>query len=138
MNSKGKIEKVIAKKEAEILEYENNIREAKIYIQALQDALRMLPRGDTIGEQEIEFRSGSNASKVYELLQKINRPMHIKDIVVGLGLPFNKKNRSLIRGAISPYVKAGRVFNRPAPNTYWLTEKEDKSTEQYKEDKDKI
>jgi hypothetical protein len=122
MSSRKKIEKMMEEKRSEVEHYKIKIKEAEIYIQALQDTLRFLPRVELDAEaaSEINLQEGSYAQKIYELLKKENSPLHIRQIMNKLQIPFNNKTRSSVVGSLGPYIRSGRVFVKTAPNTFWL------------------
>ena len=122
MNTRKKIERMIEERTHEIEHYKIMIREAEIYLQALQDALNLLPHTETREEHVTDMRlqEGSYARKIYELLKKEKSPLHIKQILAKLQIPFNNKTRSSIVGSLGPYVRSGRIFIKTAPNTFWL------------------
>ena len=114
----------IKKKEQEIDEFEAKIREARAYIQALQDSMRLLPRdlGSSNGIETPRFKPGSLTHKTYEFLKKTGRPMHIKDIIMGIGLVPDKKNRASLRGSLGPYTRDERIFRLVSTGTFGLVE----------------
>lgn len=128
LSLRDKLETLIKKKEIEIGEYEGKIKEAKSYIQALQDSIRLLPKYDNEGNgtREVRIKPGSNPDKVHELLKTKGHPLHIKEIVEGIGLEYNRISRSTIRSALSPYVKNGQLFKLVSPGTIGLIEWEGK------------
>lgn len=129
MGLREKLEDRIKKKEQEILELEIKIREAKAYLQALHDSIRLLPRKEvTLGEAESVLRPGSNIAKTYELLKKEGRPMHITEILKGIGKSATKKEKISLSGSLSWYVRRKEIFSRPAPNTFGLINVEEKET----------
>jgi hypothetical protein len=120
--SSRKTERMIEEKKHKIDHYENMIREAEIYLQALQDALGMLPRVETDGDSATGMRlqKGSYAQKIYELLKKETGPLHIKQILTKLQISFSNKTRSSVVDSLGPYIRSGRIFTKTAPNTFWL------------------
>ena len=122
MSARKKIERMIEEKRCEVEHYRNKIKEAEIYIQAFQDTLRLLPRAEINAEaaSEINLQEGSYAQKIYELLKTENSPLHIRQILNKLQIPFNNKTRSSVVGSLGPYIRSGRVFVKTAPNTFWL------------------
>jgi hypothetical protein len=121
MSSRKKIEERIRKKEAEIQVFEVKIREARAYIQALQDVMKLLPRDEGVSAKSI-LRPGSASAEAREMIMKRGVPMHISDIVTGMGREDNRKNRAAIAGSVSAYVRRGEIFTRPSPNTFGLVE----------------
>jgi hypothetical protein len=120
MSVKAKFEEKIRKKKEEIQEYETKIREAKSYLQALEDAIKLLPRETNNGTETSTFRPGSNIAKTYELLKKKGAPMHINDILSGIGKTASKKEKVSMSGALGWYVRRKEIFTRPFPNTFGL------------------
>lgn len=127
MNTKRKFEERIKRKEEEIQEYELKIKEAKIYIQALQDAIKFLPKENMEKSPEAYIlRPGSNMSKTYEILQKTGKPMHINDILSAIGKNTSKKERVSLAGSIANYARKKRIFVKTGPNTFGLYGMEEK------------
>ncbi len=143
----------IKKKEDEIQELETKIREAKAYLQALQDTIRLLPRERGVSNSvESTLKPGSAISKVLALLKNSGRPMHITEILEGIGKPVNKKNRASLSSALGWYVRKEEMFTRSSPNTFALISMEghlneeppddfglpsDKDVEEHKEEQEK-
>lgn len=121
MGVRNKIQDKIKKKEEEIQEYETKILEANAYIQALRESLKLLPKeeAETISPEKL-LRPGSMASKTYELLKKAGKPMHINEILVGIGMTTEKKNRVSLSGTLGLYARKNEIFTRVAPNTFSL------------------
>ena len=125
MRTRNKIEEKIKRKEAEVQELELKMREAKAYVQALQDTLKMLPREIRGGDIGDTLRSGSNIHKTYELLKKAGKPLHINKILEGIGKPTLKKDKTSLAGSLGWYVRRREIFYRPSPNTFGLLEMEE-------------
>lgn len=114
----------IKKKETEINGHETKIKEAKIYIQALQDMLRAIP-GEDVGPVAIEpsdniLRPGSMPYKTHELLTKARKPLHISVILKGIGEEPTRQKKASLVSSLSTYVKNQQIFTRPFPNTFGL------------------
>lgn len=122
MSAREKLEQRIEEKEVEIEAYETKAREARIYIQALQEALRLLPKDVLEGNLDATLRSGTNIDKARETLRAKGEPMHVADLLKALGKPDDNVNRAALSGSISAYVRKGQIFTRPAPNTFGLME----------------
>lgn len=121
MGLKEQITDKIKKKEVEIQVHEAKIREAKIYIQALQDVLKTLHSGtvlEPVMSPDNILRPGSMTYKTYELLNAAGKPLHISDILKGIGEEQSKK-ASLV-SSLATYVKNQQIFTRPFPNTFGL------------------
>ena len=133
MGLREKFEEKIRKKEQEIQEYENKIREAKAYLQALQDTIRLLPKEEGSISVESKLRPGSAAYKTMIFLKKAGKPMHINEILKSIGKTTSKKDRISLGGSLSWYIRKNEIFTRPAPNTFGLKSME-KSEEEPPED----
>jgi len=126
MGTRAKIEDKIKKKEEEIQEYDTKIREAKAYLLALQDTLKLLPRDNgsgSIGEKLL--RKGSNIAKTYNFLKQLGKPAYIDEILRAIGKDVSKKERVSLSGSLAQYVRKNEFFIRPAPNTFGLKSMEE-------------
>ncbi|MDD5482957.1 MAG: hypothetical protein PHP98_04830 [Kiritimatiellae bacterium] len=127
MNTRAEIEKRIEKKQVEIRSFETSIGEAKAYIQALQDTLKLLPKdADLRLSTSRSLRKGSEMEKVRLFLLKIGKPQYIEDILKGIGKEITKENRNAIAGSLSAYTRRNEIFTRPEPGTFGLIEFEAK------------
>lgn len=123
MAQRPTIDDRIAKKTAEIQELEMKIREAKAYLQALNDVAKTISRDESVGaEQETSLRPGSSVAEAREAILKAGKPLHISDILKASGKEMTSKSRAALAGSISAYVRRGEIFTRPRPNTFGLTE----------------
>jgi hypothetical protein len=125
--SRRKIDERIRKKEQEIQELELKLREAKAYIQALNDVVKLMPRGDYESTEVADLRAGSLMAKARDAILKAGQPLHISDLLKATGKEPTRKNRASLGGSISAYVRRGEVFTRPRPNTFGLAEMEPSS-----------
>lgn len=122
MSERSKIEDRIKKKETEIQSLEEKARAARIYIQALHDVLKLL---DDDGEPESSdsvLKPGSTVAQARELILRRGAPVHIDDILAGIGKEMTRESKASLTGSISAYVRRGEIFTRPAPNTFGLAE----------------
>jgi hypothetical protein len=126
MTARGEAQKRIDKKRAEIAECEGLIRDAKIYIQAMEDALRFLPREDSDDEQlstqTTNLRPGSKVDKARSAIKAAGHPLHIVDLLAALGIKNTQDKRAALAGSLSAYARRGEIFTRPAPNTFGIIE----------------
>jgi len=122
--SRRKIDERIRKKEQEIHDLELRLREAKAYIQALNDVVRLMPRGESESAESTDLRPGSLMAKARDAIRKAGQPLHISDLLKATGKEPTRKNRASLGGSISAYVRRGEVFTRPRPNTFGLVELE--------------
>jgi hypothetical protein len=122
MNERRKIEERLRKKEEEIQELEARIRDARIYMQALQDVLKILPRSERPGANGSALRPGSGMSMVRDHILKKGHPAHVTELLEALGRESTRENRASLSGSLAAYVRKGEVFTRPSPNTFGLIE----------------
>jgi len=130
MGLRQELEKRIDKKQAEIRDYEERIREAKAYLQGLQDTLKLVPLGDlTESSGAATLRPGSNIAKAHDVLKAAGKPLYITEILKAMNQPTDKKNRLALGGSLAAYVRRNMLFTRPAPNTFGLIEFEQRRFE---------
>jgi hypothetical protein len=123
MGLREDLQKKIERKKQEISDLEGQIKEAKSYVQALEDTLKMLPReGANDGSAAAFLRPHSALAKARDAIRKAGRPLHITELLQAVGKPVNRTNRSGLSGSIGAYYRRGEIFTRPAPNTYGLVE----------------
>lgn len=126
MGLREEIQRKIERKQAELAErdrtFELERAGAVAYIQALQDLLKSLPRDATEGSADKLLRKGSGVAKTREMILAAKRPLHIAEILSGLGKANDHNARASISGALGAYVRRGEVFTRPRPNTFGLVE----------------
>ncbi|HET6515359.1 MAG TPA: hypothetical protein VFG09_09400 [Thermodesulfovibrionales bacterium] len=120
MGLREKIEDKIKKKEQEIADYERKISEARSYMEALKDTIKLLPKSEMNESAESKIRPGSAIAKTLALLKKTGRPMHLNEILEGIGKQTTKKERVALSGSLGWYVRKHEVFIRTAPNTFGL------------------
>ncbi len=122
MGIRDNLQRLITKKEQEIDDLQQKLRDAKVYLQAVQDSMKVLPRDVTESDKPRELRPGTAVAKTRDLIRGAGRPLHITDILRGLGKPTDKKNKLSLSGSLAGYVRDGQIFSRPAPNTFGLIE----------------
>jgi hypothetical protein len=126
MSERAKVEERARRKEAEIQGYEEKIRAARVYLQALRDVLKLMGEEDTdtsSGDDiETELRPGSAVAQAREIITLKGAPIHINDLLDALGKPQTRENRASLIGSLSAYVRRREIFTRPAPNTFGLLE----------------
>lgn len=125
MGIKEKLEDKVNRKHQEILEFQSKIREAQAYIQALQDAAKLLPREEARnGGGEAALRPGGSAHKAFQALRSAGKPLHITEILKAIGMLNSKSNRLALGGTLSRYARNKEIFDRTAPNTFALLKSE--------------
>lgn len=130
MGARDELMRRIERKEAELKQIEQEaqakVREGRAYIQALQEALRLLPREGKVGRtSERALRPNSMLAKARDAIKKAGRPLHVSEILTALGKPVERASRSNLSGTIGAYVRKGEIFIKTAPNTFSLAELED-------------
>jgi hypothetical protein len=123
MGIRQDFERRIAKKQQEIADLELQLRDARSYLQALQDSMKMIPQ-DMLeeGGSGRELRVGSSLYKAREALRKSGKPLHINELLKAIGKPVEKKSRLSLSGSLAAYVRKNEIFTRPGPNTFGLHE----------------
>jgi hypothetical protein len=121
MGEREKVLDKIRKKQVEIQELESSIKDAKVYLQALEDVLRLFPREADIGDGAL-LRPGSLVAQARDAILKHGAPMHVTALVKALGRELTRANQTGIAGSIAAYVRKGEIFTRAGPNTFGLVE----------------
>lgn len=122
MGAREQVQKKIDQKHQEIRDLQARIHEAEIYIQALQETIRILPKEVNGSQPEQALRKGSLVYQAREAIRTAGRPVHISDLLRMLGLPVDKKHRASLGSSISGYARRSEIFTRPEPNTFGLLE----------------
>lgn len=126
MSLRRKFERKMKEKEQEIQELEHSLREARAYVEAMQDAIKMLPPegpvGSSEGEPEAVVKPGSMMGNAVKALKMGGKPMHIMDLLRAIGREPTPEARASLGGSISAYVRRGHIFTRSGPNTFGLAE----------------
>lgn len=122
MNERDVIQDKIRKKEQEIQSLEDRLRTAKVYLNALHDISKALSKeSHTIPESSV-LREGSSVAQARDLILRKGSPVHINDLLEGLGKGMTRESRASLTSSIAAYVRRGELFTRPAPNTFGLVE----------------
>src|SRR5580698_6206937 len=121
MGAREKLEKRIEEKQNEVWHLRRQIRDAEVFIQALEEAVGLLPK-EPADDGPITLRPGTNVDKARLALIAKGSPMHITELLKALGKPDDNDGRAALSGSISAYVRKNQIFTRPAPNTFSLIE----------------
>ena len=124
MGARDNLQKLLERKAAEVESLECALRDARIYLQAIRDSIKALPK-ESVSADIVEYKSlrpGTDMAKTQELIKTAGRPLHITEILEGLGKPLSKSNRVSLSGSLAGYARAHRIFSKPAPNTFGLME----------------
>jgi hypothetical protein len=122
MSELEKIRDRLRKKEHEIQGLEEKIRTARVYVQALQDILKLLGSEKTEQAAESTLKAGSGVAQAREVILKKGVPVHITELLSALGKELTRESRASLTSSIAAYVRRGELFTRPAPNTFGLLE----------------
>ena len=123
MTPRAEIEKRIEKKREEIAALKTKVRESEVYIAALREALRVLPReGVNDGNAGNVLRQGSSTAIARKAILSAGRPMHVEELLKAMKKESTRANRAGLSGSLAAYVRKGEIFTRPAPNTFGLVE----------------
>jgi hypothetical protein len=124
MGYREQIQKLIDKKAIEINDLQHRLIEAKAFVHGLQESLRLAPKsGDEDGGESksgTEPREGSFVAQAREYVKLIGKPVHISEILKGLGRENTARNRASGSGSISSYARRGEIFVRTKANTFGL------------------
>jgi hypothetical protein len=122
MSERELIQDRMRRKEQEIQTLEEKLKSAKIYLQALQDIFKALAKEPFTGSIDSVLREGSAVAQARELILKRGVPVHINDLLEGLGRGMTRESRASLTSSISAYVRRREIFTRSAPNTFGLFE----------------
>ena len=126
MSIRTDLERRIDRERLKISDLRDQLGRAEAFVQGLQEALRMLPRetatnGRAQGVSGI-LRAGGDVSKTQDLLRTTKRPMHITEILEGLGKEVTKTNRASLTSSLARYARRGEIFDKAGPNRFGLLE----------------
>jgi hypothetical protein len=117
--------KKIQQKKQEIEGLENQVREARAYLSALEDTFRMLPRdlGTLVnGGSQPGPRASGQVAKAQATLAAHGKPMHIADLLDMMGKPVTRVAKQSLASQLSAYSKKGEIFTALGRNTFGLIE----------------
>ncbi len=124
MSARTDLEKRIEKEKQKIADLRSQIERSEAFMQGLQEALSMLPKEKETRPSKSKvkgkIRCGSDMEKVYNLLRQNISPMHISEILVGIGKENTNANRMSLAGSLGRYVRNGKIFKRVGPNSFSL------------------
>lgn len=124
MGARENLQRLYDRKSQEIQDLERQIERAKIYLQAIQDSIKALPREASNGSRSedsgSDLRPGTRLARAKDAIQKNGAPMHINELLGAIGADNTKGARVSLVGSLGSYVRKGQVFTRPLPNTFGL------------------
>ena len=122
MSERDVIQDRIKKKEQEIQSLEEKLRTAKVYLHALNDISKALSKESHTSTEPAALRDGSAVAQALDFRLRIGTPVHINDLLEGLGRGLTRESRASLTSSIAAYVRRGEIFTRSAPNTFGLIE----------------
>jgi len=122
MGAKESLQKLADKKDIEISNLRLQLAQAEAYLQAIQDSIKVLPKEPANGRAESELRPGTLLSQARDILKSEGKPMHVNEILKGIGKTVDKGNRISLAGSLSAYVRKGVIFRKTGPNIFALVE----------------
>lgn len=120
MSERKKIEDRLRKKQAEIQALESKIVAARVYVNALQDVLKLLD-GDS-EPSEAKLKPGSGTAQARDIILERREPVHLDDILRALGKDVTRETKASLTSSLAAYARRGEIFVRTAPNTFGLVE----------------
>lgn len=137
MGLREDFQKRIDKKQQEIAELELKIKEARSYVQALLDTIKILPKEPAANGNSGAFtlRPGTALARARDAIKQAGRPLHVNEILVALSKSTDKANKVSLSGSLAGYVRRQEIFTRPAPNTFGLIELEHANNQNHLEEK---
>lgn len=112
--------RLIERKQQEIDELQRKLVAAENFLAGLQESMKLVPRDPSDGGGDAEIREGSTVAKVRDFLKTTGKPVHIDQILEGIGRQKDKKTRASVAGSISGYARRGEVFVKTRPSTFGL------------------
>ena len=110
----------LKKKESEIQGLEEKLRAARIYMQALQDVVKLFDGpSDRPQLSDSLLKSNSAVAQARDTILALNRPVHMSELLEAQGKN-TREARASLTSSLSAYVRRGEIFTRPAPNTFGL------------------
>src|SRR3954466_5527470 len=100
MNERRRVEERLRKKEQEIQSLEQQIRDARVYVQAINDVLKLLPKDAEQPAKSI-LRPGSTVALARETILARGGPVHISEILEALGKEVNRENSASLGGSLA-------------------------------------
>jgi len=125
MGAKETLQRIADRKALEIQSLQIQLAEARAYHQAIQDAIRALPREQSELGEDYSLREGTAIAEARQILASAGRPLHILEILKRMGRETDKPNRVSLSGSLSAYVRKSQVFRKTAPNTFSLISRAD-------------
>ena len=123
MGARESLQRLADKKSQEIEQLESQIQMARVYLQAIQDSIKALPReaqASGNGDEISVLRAGTLLARARDAILKSGKPMYIGDILASIGLENTKATRVSLVGSLGVYVRKKVIFTRPGPNIFGI------------------
>jgi hypothetical protein len=127
MGLREKYLKMIDRKRSEITALREDISalqrrvaEGEVYICAIQEAIQLVPKESPSESGPTTLREGTKLARVRDLLVKRGVPLHISEILKGIGEEDNKSTRVGLVGSLGQYAREGKIFKKGGPNEFGL------------------
>jgi hypothetical protein len=121
------LSKQIERVKAEIVVMKADLDAKTAFLSGLEEAYRLVTKVKTSfgppsspSTNDGKPREGTDLARSLALIEAAGRPMRIEELLSGLGKENTKQNRVSLVGSLGMYVREGKWFNRPAPNTFGL------------------
>ena len=106
------IQDKIKKKEQEIQLLEDKLRTAKVYLNALHDISKAISKESHTNTDSAVLREGSAVTQARDFILRKGQPVHINDLLEGLGRGMTRESRASLTSSIAAYVRRGDVLDR--------------------------
>jgi hypothetical protein len=122
MSARKELEKRIAKEQTKLEGLRLEVGKLEQFILGLREALRFLPRSPENDQPDTKLRPGSDVANIRKVLLDAREPLHVRELLIGLGRDDTKERRSSIAGSLGSYARNSQIFVRTGPNTFGLLE----------------
>ncbi|MEL6503775.1 MAG: hypothetical protein AAFO61_10615 [Pseudomonadota bacterium] len=118
----------IEKKESEIRSLEKKLSEARVYVQALHDLMKVMETDEAENAAaEGTIREGSAVDQARKAILQAGKALHLDEILAAIGRESTRETKASLNGSLAAYVRRNEIFTRPKPSTYGLVEISPKS-----------
>ena len=124
--------KEIKKTIEEISNLKSQLVQKEGYLSGLEKASKIQGRSESKSSESL--RPGTMLYDTMMLIKNNSTPMHITDILKGLGRENTQSNRVSLVGSLGAYYRKKQIFTRPKPNTFGLIGMDNISKEKDMED----
>ena len=114
--------------ESERAKLDRELAKAEAYIDAMEDALKLVERTNSAATTTRKrrpvdsFRKGSLPAKAFPVLRQAGQQKHVVQLLEAMGVSVTLNNKRALASSLSAYARKGEIFTRPAPNTFGLVE----------------